>query len=325
MSHIFDALQRAEDERRGVTNSSRRPVTELLERAEHQVRQPNPGTRVATILETALANGEARPRAARPAAAADAHAKAEPLRTEPPAFQSLHLQLPIDYRLVALSDQSSPASEAFRLLTVRLRHLRKERPLTTLLISSTSPEEGKSFSAANLACTLAAGQQQNVLLVDGDVRRASQEKIFGLQPVPGLCEYLQGKRKLAEIIYRLDEAGIWLLPAGQKPGNELTESARLTSMVTQLSRWFDWVIIDSPPVLPLADTSVWEKMADGVLLVARRGVTAKHHLKRGTEAVDQSKLIGAILNSSTRSGDEDYYHYYRRPSAEPESEEALQP
>jgi Mrp family chromosome partitioning ATPase len=84
----------------------------------------------------------------------------------------------------------------------------------------------------------------------------------------------------------------------------------------QLTAMFDWVIIDSPPVLPIADTSVWSRLADGILLVTRQGVTEKRHLQRGLEALDQKKLIGALLNSSRRTSDDDYYAY-RRPETEP--------
>jgi capsular exopolysaccharide synthesis family protein len=317
MSHIFDALQRAEDERRGAATSSRRAATELLERAEHRARiQPISESRVAATVETTLASGEAEQRGAKISLGEKAGPISEPIRTVPPEIQTLHLTRPFHDRLVAISDASSPAAEAFRLVCVRLRHMRRDRPLTSLLISSTSPEEGKSFTAANLACMLAAGSQQKVLLLDGDVRRSSQEEIFRLRAMPGLCEYLHGKRKLTESIYRLEEAGIWLLPAGHESGDSpnLLELPKLTSMAAQLSRWYDWIIIDSPPILPLADTSVWEKIADGLLLVARRGVTAKRMLKRGTEAVDQTKLTGVLLNSSNSSADKDYY-YYRHTSA----------
>jgi capsular exopolysaccharide synthesis family protein len=324
MSRIFDALQRAEDDRRGSKASSQVAAQELLERAEQQARtRTTSESRGAVIVETTIASGDVRQPLARTSRANGTAAKPEAVRTVPSEVQTLHVPRPFHNRLVALADQSSPAAEAFRLLCVRLRHLRKDRTLSSLLISSTSPEEGKSFTAANLACMLAARSQQSVVLVEGDVRRPSQTKIFGVPTMPGLGEYLRGKQELTESIYRLDEAGLWLMPAGRIPGTELIESARLTSMMAQLSRWFAWVIIDSPPVLPLADTSVWEKMADGILLVARRGVTAKRKLKRGTEAIDQTKLIGAILNSSTVSRDEDYYHY-SRSSAEPETEEVFE-
>ncbi|HTV14888.1 MAG TPA: CpsD/CapB family tyrosine-protein kinase [Acidobacteriaceae bacterium] len=276
-------------------------------------------------METTLANADVAQRAAKAALRDGPRLQPEPVRLELPEVQTVHLTAPVNYRLTALADYPAPAAEAFRLLCVRLRHLRRARPLRSLLITGTSPDEGKSFVAANLACTLAAGSQGKVLLLEGDVRRPSQEETFGLSTLPGLCEYLCGQRSLTESIYRLEEAGIWFLPAGHelRKTPQLLDSAELTPMMKQLSHWFDWIIIDCPPVLPLADTSVWEKLADGILLVARRGVTAKRKLKRGTEALDESKIIGAILNSSTRSNEEDYYRYSRR-AAETEPESLLQ-
>ena len=82
----------------------------------------------------------------------------------------------------------------------------------------------------------------------------------------------------------------------------------------QLTAWFDWIIIDSPPVLPLADTSVWTRLADGILLVTRQGTTQKRQLQRGLEALESKKLIGALLNSSKNSSDNDYYSYRRPPA-----------
>jgi capsular exopolysaccharide synthesis family protein len=316
MSRIFDALQRAEEERRGV-GSSRMAARELLERAERHARsQRNAEGRVTSISERTFAGVDGKQLAAKMPPGDQSLRKPEEARPAPPGTQVLHLTQPFHDRLVALSDQSSPAAEAFRLLCIRLRDLRKSRSLTTLLISSTSPQEGKSLIAANLACTLARVSRQNVLLLEGDVRRPSQGALFRLETLPGLCEYFRGGRTLKDSIYRLDEAGIWVIPAGngQENSPELIQAAPLAAMSAEMCQWFDWVIIDSPPILPMADTSAWEKIADGVLLVARRGTTSKRKLQRGAEAIDQKKLIGTILNSSTRSTDEDYY-YYRRPSA----------
>lgn len=167
--------------------------------------------------------------------------------------------------------------------------------------------------AANLACTLATETQQKVLLIEGDVRRPTQSGIFGIQPKPGISEWIRGERSLLKSIYRLEGASIWLMPAGTSSGNtsELLDSATLAPMIEKLSGWFDWVVIDSPPVLPLADTSVWTSLVDGILLVTRQGITQKRHLKRGLEALGSQKLIGALVNSSEGASNTDYYY---RPS-----------
>ena len=101
-----------------------------------------------------------------------------------------------------LTERGSPTAEAFRLLGVRLRHLRRQRPIKTLLITSTIPEEGKSLVAANLACAVALSTHERSLLLEGDLRRPSLSQKFGLGRNPGLCECLKGERSLASSIYR---------------------------------------------------------------------------------------------------------------------------
>jgi Mrp family chromosome partitioning ATPase len=139
--------------------------------------------------------------------------------------------------------------------------------------------------------------------------------MFGLGSNPGLSESLQRERRLARNIYHLEEPRLWILPSGSAPSDalELLQSGKLSALMNQLTSWFDWIIIDSPPLLPLADTSVWMRIADGILLITRAGITEKRQLQRGVEALDPKKLIGAVLNSSKHSADS--YYYYSHPSA----------
>ena len=177
-------------------------------------------------------------------------------------FQSQQVVVPAEKRLVCFTDSESLAAEKFRLLGVRLQHLRRDRALKKVLITSTIPQEGKSMVSANLACTLALRTQQRTLLVEGDVRRPTLSQMFGVGRMPGICECLQGERSLMKSIYQLEGPGLWLLPAGSAPRNplELLQSGKLSAMMDQLTAWFDWIIIDSPPVMPLADTSVWMRV-----------------------------------------------------------------
>ena len=211
---------------------------------------------------------------------------------------------------MCLSQENTLAAEKFRFLGVTLKGLQRERQLKRVLITSTIPQEGKSMVATNLACTLGRTTQQKILLVEGDVRRPSLSDLFGAEKVAGLCECLLGERDLRKSVYHLVEPGIWFLPAGAVPKNplELLQSATLSAMMNQLSSWFDWIIIDSPPVMPLADTSILARLADGILMVVRQGVTEKRHLERGLEAIDAKKLIGSVLNGSRRRTAADYYY-----------------
>lgn len=328
MSHIFDALQRSEAERSGKDRATTAAATELLERAERQaVRQwhsesssEDRGVDAAAdiasradlyILESDTAAPDASA-AAVPALALERVSVLSQCRT-------IDLAPARDARLVCLTETESPAAEAFRLLGLRVRYLRKDRTLKKLLITSTVPREGKSFAAANLAWVLAAGARQNTLLLEGDLRKPALSHMFGVAGGPGISEYLQGTGSLVSSICHIEKSNLWILPAGVAVGNPLDvmQSAKLPFMMEQLSAWFDWIIIDSPPVLPLADTSVWARLADGILLVARPGITEKRRMERGVEALEPSKLIGTLLNSSHTSPDSDYAYYRHDRSLSP--------
>jgi capsular exopolysaccharide synthesis family protein len=232
-------------------------------------------------------------------------------------FQMLRVSAPAQGRLVSVSDKESAAAEAFRLLAVRLRHIRRDRALKRILITSSIPQEGKSTCSANLACSLALRAQQRTLLLEGDIRRPSLSPMFGLAPRPGIAEWLREERELKDSIYFLEGPGLWFMPAGSCTSNplELLQSRKLGQLMDQLSELFGWVVVDSPPVLPLADTSVWTRLCDGILLVTRQGTTEKRQLQRGVEAIESQKLIGAILNSSNNAPHSDYYYSSRSGSS----------
>ena len=239
--------------------------------------------------------------------------------TERPDIWSQFRAIPVtpdaEGRLVCLAEQSDATSEAFRLLGVRLKDLRQTRPLNKLLITSTVPQEGKSTVAANLACALAHKTGEKTLLLEGDIRRPSLSRIFQLGQVAGICEWLRGERSLAECIYRIEGTGIWILPAGGVAATplELMQSKKLPAWMDQLATLFDWIIVDSPPILPLADTSIWTRIVDGVLLVTRQGTTEKKQLERGLRALEPGKMIGALMNCSRVSTYSNYY--YKSPAS----------
>jgi capsular exopolysaccharide synthesis family protein len=324
MSHIFDALQRSEAKRTRSDAPLSLAATELLEGAERAAisqwkvdseTEPTPGSERDHANVLFGPDGLGRLPAGEDAAALIHALEAEERRECFGQFQTLTSTLPENSHLASLAEVASPAAEAFRLLGVRLRHLRAQKELKKILVTSTVPQEGKSVVAANIACTLACRKQQKVLLLDGDVRRPSQARLLGLPSVAGLCNCLQGERSLIASIYRLEDAGLWILPAGNNRSSlvDPIQSPQLPALLQKLSTWFDWIVIDSPPVLPLADTSVWARLADGILLVTRRGTTEKRKLQKGLEALDQNKLIGALMNSSNGAANGDYYYY--RPTS----------
>jgi capsular exopolysaccharide synthesis family protein len=298
MSHIFDALQRSEAEQSGDEAPALSIATELIQAVERKT-----ATERDSVVERDVT--------------ADRDTAIDvPTRESGPTaldqLPSLQVVVSPQSRLVCLVDRESMAAEKFRFLGIRLRQLRQSRPLKKVLITSSIPQEGKSMVAANLACTLSRRQQQKTLLLEGDLRRPALSEMFGLGKPPGLCDWLQGEPGPMRNIYRLEGPGCWFLPAGSSPRNplELMQSGRLATLMDQLTAWFDWIVIDSPPVLPLGDTSIWSRLADGVLLVTRQGATQKRQLQRGLEAIEQSKLIGALLNGSREAATTDYYSRY---------------
>jgi capsular exopolysaccharide synthesis family protein len=308
MSRIFEALQRSESERSGVATAPPALATELLQAVERKA---------SAIAPKDLPANDFTPRDF----AGQEFAENDYASNDLSRFQSLRVSLPEDSKLVCLNAPESFGAEKFRFLGVRLRQLQHARPLKKLLITSTIPEEGKSTVSANLATILARRQQPKILLLEGDLRRPSLAKQFGLGVIPGLSEWLKGEPRPIEHIYRLEGPNLWFLPAGRPPENplELMQSGRLSALLNQLSAWFDWIVIDSPPILPLADTSVWARLADGILLVTREGITKRRMLQRGLQALEQSKLLGAVVNSSANTDHSNYYQRYGPGIAQPQA------
>lgn len=322
MSNIFDALQRSEAENSGAELTGLLEAAELLRRAERRAtsqweaetgsgrREPVPPARepVPPVREPLLAVSEKTVAATLEMPPAPEPVTAPAVVEGHAEFQTISLPLEARNRLMCFTNPDGMAAEAFRMLSVRLRHLRRERPLHKVLITSSIPQEGKSTMAVNLACSLAV--RQRTLLIEGDVRRPSLSQLFAVERRRGLCDLLRGDGDAGSCIYRVEGPGFWILPAGMVAGNplELLQTAALATMIDRLASRFDWIVIDSPPVLPLADTSVWARLADGILLVTRQGTTKKKQLKRGLEAIEPKKLIGALLNSSNGVTESDYYY-----------------
>lgn len=328
MSHIFDALQKSEAQSEDSNRAIHASVREILSRAELRVAAesnawPTERNGIGRLHEEASAIT----RVTRHAAASDEQGNALTDLTEhlsnatipiaEPEGEVLlaqcrthHPRLLPEWKLVSCTDRGGAAAEAYRLLAVRLRHIRRERQLKTLLITSAMPQEGKSLTSLNLACTLSAGGTQKVLLLEGDLHRPSITQTFGLSKELGLCEFLQGHCTFEKSIYRLAGPEIWILPAGQLPSHplELIQSQSMPKLMEQLEELFDWIVIDSPPILPLADTIILTRLADGILLVTHRGLSEKKLLERGLQALEKSKLLGAVINSSRKIRN-DYYYY----------------
>jgi capsular exopolysaccharide synthesis family protein len=216
-------------------------------------------------------------------------------------------------RLVALTDPKSLGAEKFRALVMRLESLRQQQELKCLQITSGVINEGKTLVAANLAITLAKHTGCKVLLVEGDLHRPALASLLGLGQLPGLSHWWTGQEQSVDrYLYRLDDLTLWFLSAGSvfdQPSQTL-QSARFTEAFTKLAGSFDWIIIDSTPILPTVDANLWSRLVDGMLLVVREGVAPVRALKSGLASLDNPKLIGVVLNETSdfnQGYDGDYY------------------
>jgi protein-tyrosine kinase len=299
MSLIFDALQRSGFEKTGVEYPDLVSVaTEVLDAEDERTPEKQEVSEQPAEFQM-------------PAAPMAEDSSQDRTIDVLPAFPSLDVYVSSNSRLVCFTEPNSLAAEKFRFLGVRLRQLRQNRTLKKVLVTSTIPEEGKSLVAANLAGVLAK-RKERVLLIDGDLRRPTLGAHFGLGRLGGLAEWLQNGQQTASNIYHLGGPDFWFMPAGEPPANplELMQSGRLSGLMEQLTPLFDWIIIDSPPLLPLADTTVWQRFADGTLLVVREGTTEKNALQRGIEILKKGDLIGVVLNGSSHGNHQNYYQRY---------------
>jgi capsular exopolysaccharide synthesis family protein len=213
-------------------------------------------------------------------------------------------------RLVALTDQSSLGAEKFRTLAARLRYLQNKNDLKRLVITSAVAGEGKSLISANLAITL--GRRQRTLLIDGDLRRSGLKDLFGTQNMRGLTDWWQRTIPIGNYLTRVEGISLWHLSAGEAEGQplEILQSQRMSDMLTEIAESFDWVIIDSPPLAPVADGHVWATHADGTLLVVRQGKTPKKLLQKTLESVENLRLVGVVMNTSEEAQRRHYSQYY---------------
>src|SRR6185295_32662 len=179
--------------------------------------------------------------------------------------------------LVAGLAPKSLAAEQYRQLRTRLAHAENAHAMRTVLVTSPQKGEGKSITAANLALTMAQELQRRVVIVEADLRKPSLQHLFGLPAGPGLAEYLVGAAELKDVMKFLPDHNLTVITAGTSPTNpaELLGSTAMRRLLDQLRTRFDRVILDTPPVLPLADVAVLAPMVDGALLVVRAGVTPK--------------------------------------------------
>jgi capsular exopolysaccharide synthesis family protein len=203
------------------------------------------------------------------------------------------------------------AVEAYRTLRTRLLSQQAKRGLRSLAISGTTPGEGKTLTSLNLALCCSHLPDRSVLLVDGDLRTKGLSKILGLQQLPGLGDLLESGRAYPSAILRTDFSNLCVLPAGTStmPSAELFSREGWKEFVAWGRTTFDMILVDSPPILDLADTELILSACDGMLLVMRAGTTKRQDLTKVLDELDPKKLVGVVFNGSNDANASRYYQY----------------
>lgn len=201
--------------------------------------------------------------------------------------------------LVAAIAPHSAIADQYRAIRARISQHEDQAPIRSVMVTSPGPREGKSITAANLALTMAQELQRRVVLVDGDLRAPSVQALFGVDASgPGLSDVLAGEATLDEALIYLPDFGLNVLPAGTTPQfpTELLGSAAMRRVLDTLRSRFDRVLLDVPPVMPLADVGTVAPLVDGVVMVVRAGVTQRPALDQALTALDETKVLGVVLN-----------------------------
>ncbi|UCC51190.1 MAG: polysaccharide biosynthesis tyrosine autokinase, partial [Anaerolineaceae bacterium] len=216
-----------------------------------------------------------------------------------------------DPELIAITQPRSPEAEEFRMLATNIRLSNQDKPLQTLVVTSPTSNEGKSILVTNLAVTMARSGQ-SVIVVDADLRLPRIHKLFELEQAAGLTDSLR-EGSINSNLQLTEIQDLRVLTSGKVPANpaKVINSPHLAELLGKLVQEADVVLIDSPPILPVADTKILAAKADGVLLVLRSGHTRSQAAQDAANVLRQvgAHLIGVVLNAVPRQRDS-YYGYY---------------
>ena len=296
MSRIHEALKKAEQERAAVQpvgNPTSLPsaATEVIPRA-HEVSDDAPS--IFKHAAVAPQSGNLR-------------------RFEDLCQQCAHPHWHPDPNVNIFSNPalSANAAEQFRTLRSRLYQLRGSQQLRTLLIASSIPAEGKTFVTNNLAQAIVRQPDRRCLIIDADLRCSRLHVPLGAPPSPGLTDYLLGEADEVSVIQHGQDGNLCFIPGGKEVANpsELLLNGRLKTLLERVAPIFDWVILDSPPLLPVADASLLADHVDGVILVVRAASTPTLTAERACQELQGRNVVGVVLNAVEQSqGYGSYYH-----------------
>jgi protein-tyrosine kinase len=298
MSRIHDALKRAEQER----------ATSM-------------GTHVESTFEQTEAQGENMP-SLQPSSGATVM----PTMSQGLTYESLLTRCPQtewspDPRTMLFfqEDDSRLGAEEFRTLRSRLYQIREKLPLKRLLVTSALPKEGKSFVAANLAQVLVRQHGRRVLIMDADLRNPGLHRHLGASQSPGLAEYLLGECDELSALQRGPMENLFFMPAGRvvPSAPELLANGRLKMFLQRVEPLFDWIIVDSSPVIPVSDATLVAGACDGILMVVRSNVTPADLARRAREEFPDKLLLGVVLNGTSTADVTRSKYYYGEAVSSP--------
>jgi len=286
MSRIHDALKRAEQDR----------ATLLGGRFETALDAPEPETAdVPAHVTTAVM----------------------PSPSSPFSYETLVARCPVaqwspDPRTMLFfqDDENRRGSEEFRTLRSRLYQIREKMPLKHIMVTSPLPKEGKSFVAANLAQVLVRQHGRRALVIDADMRAPGMHRHFGTSQNPGLAEYLMGESDEFGVLQRGPMENLFFVPAGRVVSGapELLSNGRLKLFLQRVEPLFDWIILDTPPVIPVSDATLLANFCDGILMVVRANSTPSDLARRAREEFPDKLLLGVVLNGMQHK--QSAYYYY---------------
>lgn len=281
MSRVHDALRRAEQS--GLLSATAQPVNAVRSAAPPVISNPIAGPAAPSSIRGIL-----------------------------DLVQEIPFNPAPEAHLIDASRPHEAPMEEFRTLRTRLNHLQGLQPIHNLVVTSPSPAEGKSFAAVNLALAESHLTDNLTLLADFDFRRPIVHSMFQVDRSPGITDYLLGKAKLHEVIKKVAGTNLYIMPAGEAVINplELLNLQEVRAMLDNLPQVFNWVILDSPPLLFAADANLLSTLCQGTVLVVRIGTTTIDSITRAMQSLCENNLLGIVVNGARRGELYSKYTYY---------------
>ena len=222
----------------------------------------------------------------------------------------------ISEQVVGIHDVQSPITEQVRQIRANLETVLADYRSRSIVVTSPVSGDGKTLVASNLATVLADNPEHQVLLIDADMRRPDMHRLFGVSPSPGLGDYLSNRCTLEAAIRETGVPNLRIMPAGRgvsKP-TVMLSSDRMVTLLGELQRTYQWIVFDSPPLLPVSDAAVLARECVGLILVVRMGQTHRTTITRAQDLLAEMRLpvLGCILNDFAYKSKDNayYYHYY---------------